>query len=182
MNWIFVISGGLFLVLAGLVGADYVSTSISTDGTFMLASAGQTDNGSYASRVMAVDNSEISRSMSGGENLESDLSVTGSGPILVSDYASGKTIHLPDTIACAFITEMQKHDQESELYTMGILNRGSYATSRVIGPGLTGGLEVNGSGMMNFGSQTVGNNSLRSSGFVAGNMTIRDFVKYGGRL
>jgi len=57
-----------------------------------------------------------------------------------------------------------------------------FAASRVVGSGLTGGLDVNGSGMMSFGSQNNGNNSLRSSGFVSGNMTIRDFVKYGGRL
>ena len=182
MNWKLVLSGGMFLVLAGLVGADYVSTTITTDGSFMLASSGQTDNGSYASRVMAEDTSEISRSMSGGENLETGVTVKSSGPILVSDYALGKTLTIPDTIACAFITEMQKQEQESELYTMGILNKGSYAASRVVGPGLTGGTDVNGSGMMSLGSQMVGNNTMRSSGFVTGNMTIRDFVRYGGRL
>ena len=41
MNRIFLVSGGLFLVLAGLVGADYLSTSIVTDGSFVLASSGQ---------------------------------------------------------------------------------------------------------------------------------------------
>ena len=41
MNWIFLVSGGLFLVLAGLVGVDYLSTSIVTDGSFVLASSGQ---------------------------------------------------------------------------------------------------------------------------------------------
>ena len=49
MNWKFILSGGVFLVLAGLVGADFVSTSISTDGTMMLASSGNTENGSFAS-------------------------------------------------------------------------------------------------------------------------------------
>ena len=100
----------------------------------------------------------------------------------MSDFASGKRTSLSDILVCAFITQMQKQEQESELYTMGILNKGSYAASRVIGPGLTGGTDVNGSGMMSLGSQTVGNNTLRSSGFVSGNMTIRDFVRYGGRL
>nr|WP_319538408.1 hypothetical protein [uncultured Methanospirillum sp.] len=54
MNWKFILSGGVFLVLAGLVGGDFVSTSISTDGTVMPASSGNTENGSFASRVMAV--------------------------------------------------------------------------------------------------------------------------------
>lgn len=41
MNWKFVVSGGMFLVLAALVGAEYLSTSILTDGSFVLASSGQ---------------------------------------------------------------------------------------------------------------------------------------------
>ena len=182
MNWKLLVSGGMFLVLAALVGADYLSTTISTDGSFMLASSGQTGNGTYASRVMAEDTSEISRSMSGGETLETGVTVKSSGPILVSDYASGKFASLPDSLACVFSEQMKRSEQESELYTMGILNKGSYAASRVVGPGLTGGTDVNGSGMMSLGSHTVGNNTMRSSGFVTGNMTIRDFVRYGGRL
>lgn len=182
MNWKLLVSGVTFLVLAGLVGADFVSTTITTDGTALLATSGTTENGSYASRLMTVEPSEVSRSLSGGESLESEVSVKGSGPILVSDYASGKYAQLPDRFACLFSEQMKKQEQESELFTMGILNKGSYAASRVIGPGLTGGTDVNGSGMMSLGSQTVGNKTMRSSGFVAGNMTIRDFVKYGGRL
>ena len=62
MNWKFVVSGGLLLVLAGLFGAaDYVSTSITTDGSFLLASSGQTDNGTYASRVMAATHTSYRR-------------------------------------------------------------------------------------------------------------------------
>lgn len=182
MNWKFILSGGMFLVLAGLAGADYVSTSISTDGTLMLASFGHTDNGSYASRVMTVDQSEISRSMTEDESLEADMTVKGSGPILVSDYASAKSVNFAKSLSCVFADYVNRVEQESELYSAGILNKGTYTTSRVIGPGLTGGLEVNGSGMMSFGSQKVGNSTMRSYGFTAGNMTLRDFVQYGGRF
>ncbi|MFH0966992.1 MAG: hypothetical protein V1862_04830 [Methanobacteriota archaeon] len=77
---------------------------------------------------------------------------------------------------------MEKQDQESELYTDGILSKGNYTATRVALSGLTGGTEVNVTGMISFGSQTVGNDSMRSYGFVAGNMTIHDFVKYGGEV
>ncbi|QXO95910.1 hypothetical protein KSK55_05860 [Methanospirillum purgamenti] len=107
MNWIFLVSGGLILVFSGLVGADYLSTSILTDRSFVLASSGQTENGSYASRVMAADASEITRSMTGGESLVSDLSVKSSGPVLVSDYASGKSALIPDSLAFVFIRHVQ---------------------------------------------------------------------------
>lgn len=183
MNWSFIFLGCLFLVLAGLTGADYASTSISTDGGLMLASVGNCDNGSFASRVMTVDQSEISRSVSGGDTLETDLSVKGSGPVLVSDYASGKTWSILDKAACVFLTDARMQPvQSSELYFTGVVDTGRYKASRVVGPGLAGGTEVNGSGMMNFGSHTVGNNTLRSSGFAFGNMTVRDFVRYGGRV
>ncbi len=120
--------------------------------------------------------------MSGGENLETDVSVRGEGPILVSEFAAGWSITLPDDIACAFITELRKHELDSDLYTTGILNKGTNSVSRVIGPELTGETEVNGSGLMSFGSHTIGNTTIRSSGFVAGNMTLRDFVKFGGKI
>ena len=89
---------------------------------------------------------------------------------------------LADSLSCVFANYVNPAEQESELYSAGILNKGTYTTSRVVGPGLTGGLEVNGSGMMSFGSLKVGNSTMRSNGFAAGNMTLRDFVKYGGRI
>jgi len=68
----------MFLVLAVLAEVDYVCSSISTDGTLMLATFGHTDNGSYVYRVITVDQTEISRSMTEDESLETSLSVKGS--------------------------------------------------------------------------------------------------------
>jgi hypothetical protein len=162
---------------------DIISTSISTDGTMILASSGHNENGSFASRIMTTDTSDVSWSISGSETLETDVSVRGTGPILISDYASGVQRGLLDPAVCVFLTEERVQVKgESELFTTGILNRGSYALTRKIDSGLTGGTDVNGSGMMSLGTLVVGNNSLRSSGFVAGNMSIKDFVKYGGKI
>ncbi|MFH0966993.1 MAG: hypothetical protein V1862_04835 [Methanobacteriota archaeon] len=89
MNWNAIMTCCLFLILAGLTGADYASTTITTDGTSLLATHGNNDNGTYASWIMTVEDSSVSRSLSGGDNLESDVSVKRAGPILISDYASG---------------------------------------------------------------------------------------------
>lgn len=184
MNRNNILTGIMFLVLASLAGADYVSTSITTDGTMVLASSGHDENGSYASRVMTSDDSDLSRTLTGGEKLSSDVAVKGAGPILVSDYADAVHYTIPDNLACVFLNHAEKQPvQRSNLYTGGILNRGSYITSRESGAsGLTGGTDANGSGMIDLGSQTVGNTSLSTRGFVAGNITVRDFVKYGGKL
>ena len=173
MNKEFIISGFVFLVLAGLAGAVFISTSVTTDGTMLLVSTGHNDNGSFASRVMTADQSDLSRSISGSEALETDISVRGSGPTLVSDYASGIQNMVTDPAACVFLTKDRVQVKgESELYTNGILNRGNYAISRKIDSGLTGGTEVNESGMMSLGTQVVENNSLKSYGFVAGSYLV----------
>jgi hypothetical protein len=57
--------GGFSLDLAGLIDIDYASTFISTDGTMMVASSGNNENGLFLSRIMTVDNSELSRSIMG---------------------------------------------------------------------------------------------------------------------
>jgi len=184
MNWKFILSGGIFLVLAAFVGADYVSTSISTDGTMMIASSGNNDNGSFASRVMAVDQSQLSRSITGDDEFQNELIVRGNGPIIASDYANSRTRpNVLDEVACTFLTESRvQAAQISDMYTTGMLQNGSYEISRVVGSGLTGGTVVNGSGMVGFGSQSEGNNTLKTRGFVSGNLSVRDFVRYGGRL
>ena len=92
---------------------------------------------------MAADASEITRSMTGDDSLAADISVTSSGPILVSDYASGRGITaLPDTLACVFTKYVLNREPESELYSMGILNKGRYVTSRVAVPDLTGRVSI----------------------------------------
>lgn len=116
MNWRFIVVGGLFLVLAGLIGADYISTSITTDGSFLLASSGQTENGTYASRVMATDTAEITHAMTRDDSLTADVSVTSAGPIQVSDYASGKSVStLPDNFGWVFVKSTQNREPDSEL-------------------------------------------------------------------
>ena len=103
MNWNYVMAGGISLVLATLAGADYLSTSVSTDGTMMLASSGQNTNGSYASRIMTADESALSRSITGGDQFGIDLSVKGAGPVIVSDTASAHDLVLAHPVACVFL-------------------------------------------------------------------------------
>jgi hypothetical protein len=177
-----IITGIVCLILAGLAGADYLSTTISTDGSVMLATAGSDANGSFASRVLSLDTARMSRMVSAGDTLEAVTSVSGAGPMVFSDYSSGKLI-LPDIREmCTFLDN--EHDRtlgESSLYSSGILHGGEYDISRVIGSGLEGESMVNGSGMLVFGSESSDNRSLQSRAFVTGNMSVKDFTRFGGR-
>lgn len=56
------ISPDLYVVISGLVGADYLATTVKTDGSVMLASAGSDPNGSFVSGVGIRQGREVHRS------------------------------------------------------------------------------------------------------------------------
>ncbi|MFH0968574.1 MAG: hypothetical protein V1862_12910 [Methanobacteriota archaeon] len=124
---------------------------------------------------MAFDTSQVSRSVSGEEEMRS-------GPILFSEYASGILKITDIRELCAFLSIPYDHDAgEASLYSSGILHQGEYDATRTTGSGLFGMTTVNGTGMVFFGSQSQGNRSMESRGFVSGNMSVSDIVRYGGR-
>ncbi|HWQ64879.1 MAG TPA: hypothetical protein VN429_10720 [Methanospirillum sp.] len=177
MRWTFLAYGSVLLILTSLTGAEYLGTTISTDGTLLLSGSGEDTNGSFASMVMTVGVSELSRIINREES-GIGLSVRGSGPVLFSDYSTGKSIS-PVTPVCIFLKSNRLNpDSQAELYTSGILEHGTYTMSRVSGPGLTGETLVNGSGLMILGSGLQGNDTAGSSGFVSGNMTVHDLVRF----
>ena len=183
MNGGCIIAGAVCFIIAGLVGADYLATSINTDGSVMLATSGSDANGSFASRTLALDSAQVSRSFTGSDEMNADLSVRAAGPVLLSDYASGVLGQDEIRKLCTFL-DMPSYQQtrEASLFLSGIVDQGEYETSRTIGSGLAGISGVNGTGLMIFGSQGQGNRSLQSHGFVSGNMSVRDIVRYGGKL
>jgi hypothetical protein len=124
----------------------------------MLASSGNNENGSLASRVIAVDNSHLSWTITGDEEFQTDLIVRGNGPILASNSANSRIRpNVLDEVTFTFLTESRVYaTQMSDMYTLGILRNGSYEISRSGGSGLVGETVINGSDML---------------GFVSGNMS-----------
>jgi len=59
MQWNHLLAGSLLLILASFTGAEYLGTTISTDGVVMLTGSDEISNGSVASRIMAVGSSEM---------------------------------------------------------------------------------------------------------------------------
>ncbi|WP_319579661.1 hypothetical protein [uncultured Methanospirillum sp.] len=174
--------GLICLILAGLAGADYLATSISTDGSAMLATSGSDQNGSFVSRVMGVDAARLVRTVSGDDGVH-DLVVSGSGPVLVSDFASTLLRNPEIRDRCIFLDAGSDRSLgEASVYTSGILQKGEYDASRAIGTDLSGETQVNGSGLLAFGSVGSGNRSLKTRGFVSGNLSVQDFFRYGGRV
>ena len=176
----YLITGVLFLILASVGGVEYLATMVSTDGSVMIASSESDDQGSAASRAMAVDSVRLSRTISGNGGMGSDLSVKSSGPVLFAEYASNLLQKSELKELCAFLNNSGDQDsRESSQYATGILRNGEYGSSLTRGPDLNALTQVNGSGMIVFGSQSQNNCSLQSRGFVTGNMTVNDLVRYG---
>ncbi len=171
------------LAISGLVGAEYLATTIRTDGSVMLTSAGSDLNGSFASRVMASDKAEVHRSISGSDETESDLSIRSAGPVLFTDFASAVLKESDLDRVCALLRSQDDPDGgKVSAYSSGIIRKGEVDTIRLVGDGLFGQTSVNGTGLLVLGSQSESNRSLVNRGFVSGNMSVQDLIRYGGRL
>lgn len=182
MNRLLGIASAMSLVVAGFVGADYMSTSISTDGMLSMATSGNSENGSYVSRYMAVEHSGLARDLEAGDSLNSSLSLQSDWPLLVSEFTSGNIRDTLKPLACVFLTDTKVEESRSMMGMSGILDHGGYSTLRSTGSGFSGETVINGSGMIELESKTHQNSSLKTRSFISGNMTVRDLVKYGGRV
>ncbi|HWQ64627.1 MAG TPA: hypothetical protein VN429_09450 [Methanospirillum sp.] len=175
MRWNYLATGSVLLILASLTGAEYLGTTISTDGTVHLCGSGEDANGSFVSRVMTVGSSELSRIIT-GEDSGTLMSVHGTGPVLFSDYTTKDRVS-PAPLACVFLVDRNNAESRSHMFASGILERGSYTMSRVSYPDLLGESLINGSGFILLESGSEGNTTSGSEGFVSGNMTVHDTVR-----
>ncbi|HWQ64173.1 MAG TPA: hypothetical protein VN429_07125 [Methanospirillum sp.] len=178
----YLVAGLFCLLCAALTGADFIATTISTDGSAHLSTSGSDANGSFAQHAMTVDASRLIRTVSGDET-GNDMVVSGSGPVLVSDFASAIVKGSEIRDHCMFLDAgVERSLGDASVYVSGILREGEYDSSRAIGSGLSGETRVNGSGLLAFGFQGTGNRSMESRGFVSGNMSVQDLFRYGGRV
>ncbi len=175
------IAGIALLVLAGLAGADYLATTIATDGMMVLHTEGSDENGSYSSGVMATDAARLSRTLAGDRDIAADLSVASSGQVLFTEYADGFLKESGIADLCSFFTRPGEFEEPVSAYASGILGHGEYDSSRKIGPDLSGAIFANGSGMITFGASRRDNRSVDSDGFVSGNFTVSDTTRIGGK-
>lgn len=67
-------------------------------------------------------------------------------------------------------------------YVTGMVQDADIESSRVVGEGLDATFGANGSGMVLFGSAVSENRTLQSHGFVAGNLSVQDRIRYGMRI
>jgi len=172
----------LCLLLAGPLCADLIATSISTDGSVMLKTTGSDENGSFASLILSRDEARVSRTTGDESGLDEELTVRSSGPTLFRGYADALLSTSGIKTICALLDTPHETGGSAEAHVSGIIKGGEYSSSRMIGPGLSDITAVNGSGLLLLGSGDEGNRTLRATGFVSGNMSVQDMVKYGVKI
>lgn len=176
-------AGLMFLVLAGFAGAGFTATTILTDGSAMLSSAGSDTSGGFSFRALALDDARIVRTMADDAAMEVDQAVRGTGPVLFSEYAAQAGQVFGPRGQCLFLPLTGDDDEEESVrYATGILHGGSVDSSGSVGSGLVAESSVNGSGMLLFGSALQGNRTMVSRGFVTGNLSVHDLIRQGGRV
>ncbi len=176
-------AGLVCVILAGLVAADLVSTTISTDGSVMISTSGGDENHSFASRALALDTSRVNRMVETGEDTVSDLIIRSQGPALFSEYGVS-VMNGPDVSSrCAFVDlpRTRESDRISQ-YVSGILQHGEVDTSQKLSTTISGMTTVNGTGMVLLGSDKQGNQTFTSRAFISGNMSVSDLVRMGARF
>lgn len=175
-------AGLLFLVLAGFAGAGFTATTILTDGSAMLSSAGSDESGGFSFRALALDDARIVRTMADDAAMEVDQAIRGTGPVLFSEYVAQAGQVFGPRGQCIFLPLTEDEEEESVRYATGILHGGSVDSSGSVGGGLVAESSVNGSGMLLFGSALQGNRTMVSRGFVTGNLSMHDLIRQGGRV
>jgi hypothetical protein len=126
---------------------------------------------------------DVTRTISGDMEGESGLAVRSNGPLLFSEYVSGIWKNADMSSLCVLLRSSYVPDNgEASMSCSGIFRQGEYTTMRSLGSVLSGETAVNGTGLLLFGSQSNGNRSVSGCGFVSGNMSVHDLVRYGRKL
>ena len=128
MNWVYILTGCCLLILAGALNADLsVQPSVQTD-LFSWRVQETITTERDAAHVMGVGDSKASRVISGDDALETDLTATSSGPLLLSDYASSMSVaQKMDNLKCVFTEIVDRGPvSHAEMTTDGILDHGGF--------------------------------------------------------
>ncbi len=170
------------LLLTGTLCADLIATSISTDGSVMLKTFGSDENGSFTSLILSDDESQVTRTVGDDNGLHEDLTVSGSGQTIFSEYADALLSTSTIKGICAFLDPSHENERDAAAYSSGIIQDGGYTSSRTINQELSASTAVNGTGLIFLGSDSEGNRTFKTTGFVSGKMSVEDMTKYGVKI
>ncbi|NLV28220.1 MAG: hypothetical protein GXY48_13865 [Methanomicrobiales archaeon] len=185
MNWNGVFIGCICLLIAGLVGADSISSTIVCDGSSWVSSSVIGQGQTYAANLFTTDLAVLFRNLDVGSNgkVSTRTNVQSAGPVGVDEYSGQGTNQTGPSDNCVFALPENGTPSWDEINYMGLMQTGQYVSTRTLDPSQTGAVTmVNGSGMILVRAKSVDVNGteITHTSDVAGNLNMTEKIVFGG--
>ena len=183
MNWAYILTGCIMLLIAGFVGADSVSSTIVCDGATWVSSSVISQGQTYAASLFTTNLAVLMRDLkiNNGE-VAVDTMADSSGPMGVDEYSGQVTNKTERQTGCVFDESPNRTRTQDEIMYMGLMGSGTYASARDLKSSeMTSITMMNGSGiMLARASSRDALNETRHTSDVAGNMNVTERIIFGG--
>lgn len=184
MNWRCVLSGCALLLIAGLVGADSVSSTIVCDGATWVSSSVIGQGQTYAATLFTTNLATLMRDLQVKDgNVKTGARAQSSGPMGIDEYSGQVTNQTERTDGCVFELPVNRTNTRDEIMYTGLMGSGVYASARGLRSDVTSSTTmINGSGLVlarASSKDNTGNETTHSSD-VAGNMNMTERIVFGG--
>lgn len=183
MNWACILTGCVLLLIAGLVGADSVSSTIVCDGATWVSSTVIGQGQTYAATLFTTNLATLMRDLQVKDgNVKTGTIAESSGPMGIDEYSGQVTNQTGRSAGCVFeVTENRTNSRDEIMYT-GLMGSGVYASARNLKSSETSSTTmINGSGLVlaRASSKDQGNETTHTSD-VAGNLNMTERIIFGG--
>lgn len=178
-----VLSLFLLLLAFGFVYGDSISSSISCDGAAWLSSSVMSSETSLAEDLFTTNPATILRELITGDTTRTRTIARSEGPMGIDEYAHVRTNETRDTRMCLFEKQNNQSFREHKTTTLGLMQEGTYTSSRYANPGDISRylVEVNGSGiLLSRAESSELNQTLTHASDIGGKINMTELMQFGG--
>jgi len=184
MNWAFILTGCALLLIAGLVGADSVSSTIVCDGATWVSSSVIGQGQTYAATLFTTNLATLMRDLQVKDgNVKTGTVVESSGPLGIDEYSGQVTNQTDRSAECVFEIPVTRTNTRDEIMYTGLMGSGVYASTRGLQSDKTSSTTmINGSGLVlaRASSKDNAGNETTHTSDVAGNLNMTERIVFGG--
>ena len=174
----------VMLLVAGLAGADSISSSIVCDGAAFVSSSVISQGQTYAANLFTTSLAALMRNLSvGGDGqIKVVTNARSSGPIGIDEYSGQVTNMTGEGKYCVFSASGNGIPNRDTITYRGLLQTGQYVSTRILDSSQTGAVTmVNGSGILLVrASSDDGINETTHTSDVMGEMNMTERIIFGG--
>ena len=184
MNWAFILTGCALLLIAGLVGADSVSSTIVCDGATWVSSSVIGQGQTYAATLFTTNLATLMRDLQVKDgNVNTGTVAESSGPLGIDENSGQVTKQTERSAGCVFELPVNRTNARDEIVYTGLMGSGVYASGRNLRSDVTSSTTmINGSGLVlaRASSKDNAGNETTHTSDVAGNLNMTERIVFGG--